>query len=78
MRSENNNGSGPQRSLANSLKLAGYDFHFGSRIRAQLRAGGRLPESLAWCGEINDPRRPIRSMNRTRANARSRHIVSKS
>ena len=56
---ENNHGSWPMQNieLANSLKLAEYDFHFrfGTAAHGGSQASLDLPESLAWLWRDYDP-----------------------
>jgi enterochelin esterase-like enzyme len=56
---ENNHGSWPAQAiqLANSLKLAGYDYHFrfGEAAHNGSQAGLDLPESMAWLWRDYNP-----------------------
>ena len=56
---ENKEGSWPLQNIqmANSLKLAGYDFrfHFGPGVHSLSSAGSSLPEALAWLWRDYDP-----------------------
>jgi enterochelin esterase family protein len=56
---ENNHGSWPLQNieLANSLKMAGYDYHFrfGLATHDGAQVGIDLPESLTWLWRGYDP-----------------------
>ncbi|MGI8785973.1 MAG: alpha/beta hydrolase [Acidobacteriota bacterium] len=56
---ENTHGSWPLQNiqLANSLKMAGYDFHFsfGNGSHSGAQGNAELPESLAWLWRDYDP-----------------------